>query len=788
VPTRSQILARLTALIAAHETFFATLGQRNPRSIELRNFLRRTWDPFFAQWSDLVIRHHVGASDVDVLRDVARELSIVRRLARARGIPVPALDVPGASVRSAGFFSDVWNGIADAGTEIEYTLGDVWDTVTQGEITMAGHHGGHGGHGHGHHGGGRRRPSGGAWWGPSYPYGWDGWYDDDAPEIVIQNPAHVTLLGHHGKGRHLGKSRELALVGQILTPGANGFSMESQLGADRVLHVKICIDDQCYEGSADLSKVLAALAAKIAAYHDRLHASSEARAASDAAVRDARSVIVGALLGCHRQTLTAGWFDSLKGAVLTVHHAVASTVQKFKGPITAAATVVATYYGGPLGGMAAAKLTPMVVDGMAKIGDKKHPASKKLAQVTEAAKHDPKLAQALATAKEAALHTAAAYHVSAVAADAAGGDPAAQKKIDAVKKDAAAGDKSAQGVMDMISDVFTTAAKSRMYKGTARDPNWQVDESQIEIDNPKTTGTPSSDMSSMVEGERLLVGAAAASLRDQASAAAAQMPGRIVGVALTGEGWHLEAFDSVDDADDWFGNATDVPHLFVYAAYFDKGDPLFPAPLNEAHGTLGAQPVAKGRAETIRRGAAIASGIPVPLLAALGAGAGYVGIKGFRNWLRHHDNDLVANTQANMHAITRARSAAPVAVKGARGGTDAASAAARAAMRTWAAEMVWNEISASKGSPAAFWLVTNSRGVWSVLGADTWESIQANIDNVPPDAYYAAFEMGASAPRMLYDRFPDLIRVGGVLPWLIGIPAAIAAWWGFNFLRTGGAG
>jgi hypothetical protein len=41
-------------------------------------------------------------------------------------------------------------------------------------------------------------------------------------------------------------------------------------------------------------------------------------------------------------------------------------------------------------------------------------------------------------------------------------------------------------------------------------------------------------------------------------------------------------FETLDDADDWFG-ALDPRH-YLYAAYFDAADPTWPSPINEQLG------------------------------------------------------------------------------------------------------------------------------------------------------------------------------------------------------------
>ena len=100
-----------------------------------------------------------------------------------------------------------------------------------------------------------------------------------------------------------------------------------------------------------------------------------------------------------------------------------------------------------------------------------------------------------------------------------------------------------------------------------------------------------------------IVGAAIDVLRKQAQIGADGMPANVVGVLRTPDGmWHLPTFASPDDADDWFGNVTHEPSSFIYAAYFDKNDRLWPAPLNESIGHAQAaaapsHPIPRGIAE-----------------------------------------------------------------------------------------------------------------------------------------------------------------------------------------------
>jgi hypothetical protein len=74
-------------------------------------------------------------------------------------------------------------------------------------------------------------------------------------------------------------------------------------------------------------------------------------------------------------------------------------------------------------------------------------------------------------------------------------------------------------------------------------------------------------------------------LRRQARAAVEGMPSRVIGVVRDANNkWVIKSFRDADVADDWFARVVRDKSRFTYAAYFDKGDPLFPYPLNEEIG------------------------------------------------------------------------------------------------------------------------------------------------------------------------------------------------------------
>jgi hypothetical protein len=68
-----------------------------------------------------------------------------------------------------------------------------------------------------------------------------------------------------------------------------------------------------------------------------------------------------------------------------------------------------------------------------------------------------------------------------------------------------------------------------------------------------------------------IVGDAIADVRAKAQDIATQKQGPAIGVIHAVDGqWHALAFNSLDDADDWFGTVTQDKSSFTYAAYYDK--------------------------------------------------------------------------------------------------------------------------------------------------------------------------------------------------------------------------
>jgi hypothetical protein len=458
-----------------------------------------------------------------------------------------------------------------------------------------------------------------------------------APVRIVTAPRAPTLLSGTGTGR---RDRELADLGALLAPGASGLSAQFSLGADRRLYASICIDGECYEGTVDLAHVLDRIAEGVASEHAAWHPAPVDLAndpgavegtanAANAAVEAAGDLLVGALIDQHSATVSAGWWHSLtrsiSHAVSDVHHAVTKTVQKFKAPISVAATAVATVYGGPAGGAAAAKLTGPIIDAMAGDGRANKGAKAVVDAAHAAAQSDPRLAKALADAHKAVSDTAAAYHLTSTAANAAGGDPDAARKLADLDRAAQGGDAAAQRAMSVITEAFATATDEGAPTASGGLPVlpfalgaaagmggyawWRHHQAQkarraaAAIEHPAEAPPPGSAApvasapGPVASGE--LIGAAISTLRSAAKSAvaAAYEPGgdTAFGYVKDARGTSVRSFPTLDDADDWFGALN--PRRYLYAAYFDASDPTWPSPINEQ---LGGPAAASARAHASR--------------------------------------------------------------------------------------------------------------------------------------------------------------------------------------------
>lgn len=339
---------------------------------------------------------------------------------------------------------------------------------------------------------------------------------------------------------------------------------------------------------------------------------SDVKQQGDAAVKAAGEVLVGALYDQHFNApelgfrpgdfslgLVGGWWDDVKGAatavvapVYAIHKAilsnpdVAKLLNDHKGELSMAAGAVATAYGGPAGGAAAAQLTGPIIESLSS-GN----STQLIAGLAQQAQNDPTVAQAMQTAQKAVAHTTAAYHLTDTAARAASGDHVAARKIAQVDRAASGGDAAAQTAMEIIAHAF------RILQGGG---------------SPTIAGAAPRGSSA----------AAARALRREGAVAAEVLRGqggaRVVGFVKTRGGGPVEGrggtvvtmteesmampFPSLDDADDWFGSLD--PGETVYAAYYDAGDPTWPAPLNE---TFGRRPGMTRTSGDLAQGSVIAS-------------------------------------------------------------------------------------------------------------------------------------------------------------------------------------
>jgi len=439
-----------------------------------------------------------------------------------------------------------------------------------------------------------------------------------------------------------------------IAPATGGITFRKELDDKQVLHVEICVDGKCHKASMDLAPAIALVMQKMAQWHASQHSlhdvpSTVVVGAVDSAVAAAGDAMVASLLDRHVTIACSGFLDdigsALKGAATSVYHDVANTVQELKGPITAAATTAATSLGGPLAGAAAAKLVGPVIDTAANFG-KPTPAK---AAAEQAAKTDPQAAAALQTAKQAAAHTIAAYHVTATAQKAAAGHPVAQRQIAQLAQDAERGDPMAHAAVPLVANAFGSAVEDRrgsyqhhasravaralqqyqqqygripaaigylrvgqhgkeyMFNSGEEAHAWYGSLSPdqysyaavFDARNPaapvvENFGSATTAVSGWVDLVGAwpwldIVGSAIDDVRKQATVIAAKKSGNAVGVIHTVDGtWHALAFRSSDDADDWFGRAIAEPSSFTYAAYYEKDASGVPYLQNEQIG--GARP------------------------------------------------------------------------------------------------------------------------------------------------------------------------------------------------------
>ncbi len=323
----------------------------------------------------------------------------------------------------------------------------------------------------------------------------------------------------------------------------------------------------------------------------------EVQEATSEATKSAGEMLIGALVAQHAETVSAGWWSSVTHAVSSAAHgiygagrtsynATTGVVAKFKGPITVAATAVATAYGGPAAGAAAAKFTGPLLDA-AHDGFNKPQAKKALAEIRQAAATNPAIARAFDVAQRAVAETTAAYHIVDTAGKALDGDKQAITKIADLDKAATGGDGAAQKAMEIIVQALAAAGKSDPEPNpgyTSSDP-MPTEEAAVSSGKISFQGGELVGAAGGIRGPQLRVTAQLA-----VDAANARHGGRWPGIGFVHDGRRPETrlFSSVDEASDWFDDLDYRPRRYRYAAYFGAGDPAVPAVrYDEKWGTAG---------------------------------------------------------------------------------------------------------------------------------------------------------------------------------------------------------
>lgn len=164
--------------------------------------------------------------------------------------------------------------------------------------------------------------------------------------------------------------------------------------------------------------------------------------------------------------IVGSFWDSVKDALYTVT-LTKSTNEFIKDNhlepyVQAAATAVATYYGGPAAGAGAGALAPMVMNLGLDDKNKAQAAAKDIQGVKATAQQQsPQLAQAVDAAHGAIEHTATAYQVAQLAKDSAAGVPAAQQALSNLQRAAARGDQNAVKALQAVTQINREQLRQR---------------------------------------------------------------------------------------------------------------------------------------------------------------------------------------------------------------------------------------------------------------------------------------------------------------------------------------
>ncbi len=485
------------------------------------------------------------------------------------------------------------------------------------------------------------------------------------PELLQEEPLEPLELSEEDEidERERAKIRKAAVVSgnelfsllPILAPGSEGMTFDFDVDDGMCLHVSICVDGQCYEASTDLSAVLAEIAQRVAA--SRGSGSEDPQAVQDVgdqadeAVESASQMLVGALFNEHIGEITAGFFDSLKSVyqkastpVTWFNKQVFKVLQypPLKKAVTVAASAVATAYGGPAAGAAAAQFVGPVIDSSAETGGDplKHFEDAKKEAVAQSS--SPEEAQAtvaaIDTAKTAIAQTAAAYHLTGTASAAAAGDGKAAEKIAQLERAASSGDSGAIQAMKIIAQAFAAAGVQG------------GDAASIDLGVPTTSGAERARTASAIarsiprDQARAMQhegSIAAQTLRD---ASGAQFIGFLQTRSSASESYPGVVMDdttqvmplsSADHAAYWL-DETSVDPDTAYAAWYDAEGILWPAPVNE---TFGPGTAGSWQVEAPGSAPGVVGMVPWWLAGVLGAGGGYAAGRWLSNRQHHPSAD-----------------------------------------------------------------------------------------------------------------------------------------------------
>jgi hypothetical protein len=298
---------------------------------------------------------------------------------------------------------------------------------------------------------------------------------------VIRQPSRMGAeLPHPGAEPRRGLVAEVA---PIIAPATGGISVRKEFDDRQVLHVEICVDGKCYKTSMDLAPAIAMVMAKLAQWHEGMHAAMRPSPTTvvvgsvESAIGAAEDAMIGALVARHIDTVCGGFLDDIgnavKGVASGIASGVSSTFNALKGPIASAAGIAAAAGASaiPGVGLIAAPIAAKLANDLVQSATGDASAKKAVAQATQQAATNPAVAVALDQAKKAVATATVAHHVQHTAKQAARGQPAAQQQIVQVAEDAEKGDPAAKAVADLVANAMHSEWGAKLWeRATGRGP------------------------------------------------------------------------------------------------------------------------------------------------------------------------------------------------------------------------------------------------------------------------------------------------------------------------------